>query len=291
MPSKHFSLTQSDEQSFLIRRDRIPRYPSIWHDHQELELVYVIKGTGTLCIGDSIRTIPEDSIVLIPSLIPHYWLFEDQTTGADDFQEINCLVAHFRADFGIVNLLRAPEFHWLNTFLNVSRRGLLAVGKSSPSFIAHLNASLKKSGIDRFFEFLKTLQCLSNMVARPLLSDSYSLINHIGGQTRMNDLMEYIRKNFRNQILLSELANIAGLTPNSCSRYFKQKVGKTPIQFINELRISYACQQLSNSQLNLKTVCFDSGFNNFVSFHKTFKRLKAMTPGQFRLQGTPKFRP
>lgn len=282
MSSKHFSIPQPDTQSFSIRRDRTPRYPSIWHDHQEMELVYVIRGAGTLCIGDSIQTIQEGSIVLIPSLTPHYWLFEERTMTDRKLPEINCLVAHFRPDMGIPNILHAPEFHWLRSFTSDPQHGLLATANHAPAFAEYMNAALNESGLERLFIFFKALRCLLEIAGQPLLSTSYSLVNPRGDQARMNAVMEYIRQNFRKQIFLSDLATVAGLTPNSCSRYFKQKTGKTPIQFINELRISHACQQLISDQHNLKTVCYDSGFNNFVSFYKLFKRLKGMTPRQFR---------
>src|SRR5690606_11681257 len=76
--------------------------------------------------------------------------------------------------------------------------------------------------------------------------------------------------------------HIAGMTPNSFCRYFKQRTGKTLIEFINELRIGQACKLLTESKAPIKEICFECGFHNFVSFHKIFKSITRHTPTAYR---------
>lgn len=276
-----FSIPCREKQSFSLRRDLTPKYHSIWHSHQEIELVYVIEGSGTLCIGDRIQTVQPGTIIWIPSSIPHYWLF-DEKSDAFDAYPINCIVAHFASDFGITDLLYAPEFAWLATLVEQRHRGLQADANAHPPFIRHLLRALEENGLNRLFEFLKALKETRNAKGSRLLSPSYTPIHLPHDQHRMNAIMEYIRLHFRTDIRLESLAEIAGLTANSFSRYFKKMTGKTPMQFINELRVSYACQQLIQPNPSLKIICYESGFNNLVSFHKTFKQFKGLTPREFQ---------
>lgn len=281
MDHSSFSIPYHEQQSFSLRRDLTPKYHSIWHSHQEIELVYVIEGSGTLCIGDRIQTVQPGTIVWIPSSIPHYWLFDEKSDGHDAYP-INCIVAHFVSDFGITHLLHAPEFVWLAALIDQRHGGFQAeVGQHCP-FNRHLLRALEESGLNRLFEFLKALREIRNVKGSRLLSPSYTPIHLPHDQHRMNAIMEYIRLRFRTDIRLENLAEIAGLTPNSCSRYFKKMTGKTPMQFINELRVSFACQHLIQPNPSLKNICYESGFNNLVSFHKTFKQFKGVTPREFQ---------
>src|SRR5690606_42159156 len=73
------------------------------------------------------------------------------------------------------------------------------------------------------------------------------------------------------------------MTTNSFCRYFKQKMGKTLIQLVHELRIAHACKLLENNHLSIKEICFECGFQNFVSFHKSFKQIVGIPPNSYRL--------
>lgn len=103
----------------------------------------------------------------------------------------------------------------------------------------------------------------------------------------MNDVINYIKDNYRSKVELDALADLAKMTKNSFCRYFKQKTGKTPIQFVSELRVSHACRLLKSSDMNLKEISFESGFNSFVNFHKIFKSVTDTSPKQYKKVNIP----
>lgn len=49
----------------------------VWHFHEELELVYIIKSTGTRFVGDSIEKFEAGEVVLIGKNVPHMWLNDE----------------------------------------------------------------------------------------------------------------------------------------------------------------------------------------------------------------------
>jgi len=51
-------------------------------------------------------------------------------------------------------------------------------------------------------------------------------------------------------------------------RYFKKNTGKTFIQSVNEYRINHAAKLLIETDLDIQSICYDSGFNNFSNFRK-----------------------
>ena len=275
---KQLAVPKSGDHSFQVRQDLYPRHQSIWHYHNEIELIHVIRGSGTVFIGDRIKGFQAGNTVMIPSHVPHYWLFDEDLPGEED--PIDCIVIHFLKDFGSSNFLKAPELSGVRTLLDRSTRGMFI--EEAERLTERFKAVLSNTGLEKLFSLFSLLQRLPAEEPSYLISENYAILNQSDDQARMNNLMSYIRENYKHKIKLLDLAKVADMTENSFCRYFKQRTGKTPVQFINELRIAHACFQLRNKQMPLKEICYDSGFNNFVSFHKTFKSITGTTPTQFR---------
>ncbi len=74
------------------------------------------------------------------------------------------------------------------------------------------------------------------------------------------------------------LPGVANISPNSFCRYFKSRTRKTYSQFLIEIRVGHACKLLIENNLSIKQLCYESGFNNFTSFHKYFKLITSKSP-------------
>lgn len=280
MKIKQLSLDHTFHNSFLVRQDSYPRHHNNWHYHEELELIYIYKGTGALFIGDCIQNFSTGSAVLIGPNIPHYWLFENLNDTSED--SIDCIVIHFNKNFAGPGFFNLPELSQLKEIIQESEKGLM-INEDSKNMLGNaLRNLLHLEGVLKFTHLLEALAEFSSLPTLKLVSDNYAILNHSNDEKRMNDVMNYIRANYKSKIELDKLANQAKMTKNSFCRYFKQKTGKTPIQFVTEIRVTHACRLLKNTNHTLKEICYDSGFNNFVSFHKTFKEHLDITPTQYR---------
>jgi AraC-like DNA-binding protein len=69
--------------------------------------------------------------------------------------------------------------------------------------------------------------------------------------------------------------------PAFCN-YFKKSTRKTYIDFLNEVRIGYACKLLTDTQSTVESACYDSGFNTVANFNKQFLKIKGNTPSKYR---------
>lgn len=65
-------------------------------------------------------------------------------------------------------------------------------------------------------------------------------------------------------------------------RCFKNELGISPIDFINDERIKLAKTLLRNPTKTIHDVCYGSGFNNISYFNKVFKRATQRTPSEYR---------
>lgn len=103
----------------------------------------------------------------------------------------------------------------------------------------------------------------------------------------VNDMVNYLQANYKNNISLAELAHIFSFTPNYCGHLFKQMTGITFNDYLNNLRVKHACKLLLSSNLSIREIAFDSGFNSLEYFYATFKKFYGITPAKYKTL-TPK---
>jgi len=65
----------------------------------------------------------------------------------------------------------------------------------------------------------------------------------------------------------------------------KAVTGKTPMEYINYLRLDEAKRLLDNSNLTIETIAFDCGFNTSRTFYNQFRERYRMTPAAYRKMG------
>ncbi len=97
----------------------------------------------------------------------------------------------------------------------------------------------------------------------------------------------YISEHFTEDIPISRLAGISGLSDYYFIRIFRQNTGYTPHEYIVNRRMASARYLLKYTQLTVKEICFSTGFSCESVFCNAFRKHHRMTPRQYRLHGTP----
>ncbi len=101
---------------------------------------------------------------------------------------------------------------------------------------------------------------------------------------RINVVFNYVKTHFKEEIRLEEIADMVSMTVPSFCRYFKKITNKTFIKFVNECRLVHASTLLTEKPISITEVCFESGFNNFSHFNKSFKKFTGQSPSSYRNQ-------
>ena len=94
--------------------------------------------------------------------------------------------------------------------------------------------------------------------------------------------IEYIGKNYMNQIALSDIARETRLSESHLSSLFKAETGINFLQYLNEVRINAAIRLLSSSSMNVSEIARSTGFPNPGYFTKIFRRFMGKTPTEYR---------
>ncbi|MDB5119292.1 MAG: AraC family transcriptional regulator [Sphingobacteriales bacterium] len=268
--------------SFSIRRDRVPMMNNCWHYHPEIELIHVLDGSGTHYIGDSVNNFLPGDIVMIGSNLPHYWRFDRNYLKDESPDLTDIRVIHFCDDFWGEDFLMLPENKVLVSLFEKAKRGLIIHGTHKHEIQSIMQKMLEVEGTKRIILLIEALLLIEDSEAKIL--SSIAFINDIKEteNDRINSIYDFTFNNFNRKFSIKEVADAASISDNYFCRYFKLRTKKTYSQFITEVRIGHACKLLIENKMSIKQVCFESGFQNFSSFHKFFKLITSQTPLEYQ---------
>ena len=285
MKIMHEHLSFRGNNSFNIKWDDFPHFTFPWHFHQELELVYVIKSFGKRFVGDHVEDFHDGDLVLLGSNLPHFWKNDEVFFKNDPNYQVNAIVIHFPADFFSHQIESYPEFHLIRKLLIRAVRGISFSLQVSGRLDIKFKRLLKLKGLERTLQFIKILNQLAHTKDYKLLAGEICRTDlYDWSSSRLDKVMHIINANYRQQIRLEVVAGHIGMNPSAFSRYFKEKTGKSFTEFVNEMRIGYACKLLLEGKQTVSQICFESGFNNLSNFNRCFKKMILMPPVHYRSQ-------
>lgn len=102
---------------------------------------------------------------------------------------------------------------------------------------------------------------------------------------RIEKAIQFIEANFTSQPTLEQIAASVYLSKYHFDRVFKRWAGISPIQFLQYLTLNYAKQKLVEFKSLLDT-SLEAGLSGPSRLHDLFVTYEAMTPGEFKKQGT-----
>jgi len=273
--------------AFQVRKDYFDVLDTKWHYHSEYELAYINYPHGKRIAGNSMATFEEGDLVFYGPNLPHAWSHEPAVgeEGVSYSKGLlhDAIVVHFSESCFGESFFAIPEMSAIQAILKKSTRGVVVQGASRERVAQWMAQLVDDTGSKRVILLLQILEELSTTKEYNLLSSAGYWDNlNDNDAVRMSSIYEYIIQNFTKEIALDEIATQAHISPSAFCRYFKARTKRTLKEFVNDLRINYACQLLEENRLSITQICFEAGFNNISNFNRRFKEIKGITPQQYR---------
>ncbi len=101
---------------------------------------------------------------------------------------------------------------------------------------------------------------------------------------RIENIIQYLGENFREQPTLDQLAERAHLSSFHFQRMFKKWVGISPKRFVQYLTIDYA-RKLLNESTDLLSTSIESGLSGPGRLYDLFVAVESVTPGEYKQRG------
>lgn len=262
-----------------VKQREMPHFTYPWHFHPEFEILYVIDGSGTRFVADNIEEFQSGDMALIGSTLPHFWRSDEKYLNSGGKLKVKYIVIQFPHDFLKDEIANYPEYHFIGNLLERASRGIWFPAEFTRKIANKIIKVAKSNGFERIILLQDLLQTLAKTNEYKLLAgELYQHENHSFTNFRLTKVIQFLTTNYQRKIELETVAEIANLHPAAFCRFFKEKTGKSLSEYVNDMRIGYACRLIIEGKMSVSQISFESGFNNLSNFNRTFKRHTNMTP-------------
>ncbi|HBE41987.1 MAG TPA: AraC family transcriptional regulator [Bacteroidales bacterium] len=269
--------------SFYVEHVKFRYFPNPLQFHPDVEILYVIQGTGTRFVGDSIDKFGPGDVVIIGENIPHVWYSDAKYINGNNDLISEVIFVLFKKEVFGEQFWDMPESKAIYKLIQLSQRGIKLTGETRREVAANMMSICEVKGFKRIILLMSILEAIAEkkeflILANPVLQNS---INHADSE-RLNRVYEYVVSNHDQKISLKQAASLANLSVPAFCRYFKKRTNKTFIQFLNEIRISFACTHLVEEDQPISKTGYRCGYDNVSFFIKQFKKVTGFTPLGYR---------
>ena len=247
----------STEERFIKKNHFVPLH---YHDYFELEII--TEGKIEHKLNDTHEIIGVGDAYLLSPMAMH------SVKILEDVKMINiCFSENALSDT-------------LNLFINAAG-GITCAFKSKE--IAIIKEQIKKIQENRDFIFYhEMLSSTISQIVLDVLRKSDIKAQNLS-HTPVQAAIFYIMRNFRKDISINSAAEEICLTPKYLGAVFKKNTNSSFHEYLNRVRLKYACNMLKSSDISIKEIAYESGYNSVEHFLYVFKKHLKMTPKNYRL--------
>lgn len=252
--------------------------PAHWHD--EMEIIYVKKGYGTITVDLESHLVESGTLALI---LPGQLHSIDQSDT--DSMEYENIIFHPNILFS-----KQADSCYLDYF-----QPLLSNTISIPTLItpALTNYTEIASCIDGADEICKTYPKAYQFAIKSRLLQFFFLLfaatNETPGKSqdsrtldKMKRILKYLEHNYMNKISIADISDEIGLSESYFMKFFKNTMGSSFIDYLNEYRLTMASRLLLSSDSSILDIAGEVGFDNLSYFNRLFKKRFETTPSNYR---------
>lgn len=264
---------------FLVKRTAAPFFSREFHFHEQCQLVYVLSGSGTRIVSQSIESYQEGDLIFIGSNVPHVWCSDTSGSGRESVS----VALYIDPDLITEKLSGLIDVEGMRDFFKHSERGIKICGAKKVLMTEILEQMPSQQSFKLLESFIKIMDQLLDSndllwLNSPDIFAPYS--NEPPGRVRR--LMNYIQENFKDEVTLQKAASISGLQLHAFCRFFKTLTNRTFSDFINETRISYARKLLAETKLPVAQIAYECGYMSICYFNRSFKKVTQISPKDYR---------
>lgn len=242
------------------------------HKHLRIEINYVKKGNCILHLDNESVTFREGEIMIITSNINH--LFEAGSEGTT-LMQLEFLPEIF------------SRFNWnAETDTNGSTLTPVFLFSEENRLIKIVNNVRIMRVVQRIVNELEAkspyYQYLVVMYYAELLILIYRYMDEaylpICTNESLKKAIAYIRLNYHEDININRVADHTGISERYLRILFSQHLNLSPLEYLNQIRINKAVELLRNTEMSVKEICFQCGFQSPQYFSRIFKQQMGVSP-------------
>ena len=239
---------------------------ALWHEH--IELLFILDGSGDILCNETTFPVEPGDLLFVnstqihaihpnPSLSYHCILLYPAFFADIEFDRKALIQNHIKGDVYIKDLFS-------RTFREKEQKTI-----GSDMIIKGLCYALMGYLVQNFTTHQMKDQDASQ---------------HILKLKRAQMLFDYIAEHYSEPITSEQMARLCHVNESYFCRFFKKNFGRSPLTYLNEYRIEKASALLKKSQKSITEIAMETGYEDINYFSRTFKKLKSLSPTEYREQ-------
>ncbi len=244
------------------------------HGHTDLEMGILLEGTMDIIVDEEHYSLKKNDIYIIS----RYQVHSFQKTSE------KALILAFQVQDSFYRKINS-QLHYLRVEPNVL--------PDSPSILhqtirAHLQSCAKWYFSDTPFRDLKCASSILDTLYALFESKYCSLMNRKEADLmkqntmRLNHFTDYISEHFAEPITLDDLATMENISPYYASHYFKDNLGISFQDYLNNIRFRHAYSLVRHTDLKIMDICMESGFSSSRYLNQMFVAKLGMTVKEYK---------
>ena len=256
----HLTLKETKEEIYASQR--VSKHVSP-HLHNALEIVCVTEGTLEMGVGQELYHMEKGDVGFVFSdIIHHYQVFSEKISRADYILVPSSFAGVFKDKIQGY----APKYP------------VIHAGQIEPDVYHAIQAIIQMEENEPMIVQAYVQIVLARCIGKMELVEK----SCVGSDDLIYRTVSYVSGNFRKKFSLEEMAHDLGVSKYALSRVFSKTFHRNFNQYLNDVRLSYACTRLVNSGDTILDICLDSGFDSQRTFNRAFKERYRITPSEYR---------
>ncbi|MEO8667330.1 MAG: AraC family transcriptional regulator [Bauldia sp.] len=219
--------------------------------------------------------------MLLGPNLPHTW---NSAEKIDARRPHHAIVMWFTAAWGENLTATLTEMSAVQPMLARAGRGIAFSREAALAARPLIESIPARAPADRLLRLMEVLALLAGDRAAQAIAGAGADRHRVASpdQARIERVLDHIHANYRGDIAVEALAEVAALSPSGFHRLFRRHTRLTLTGYVAELRIGQACALLVNSALPVAHIADAVGYRNLANFNRSFRARKRMTPREFR---------
>ena len=245
-----------------------------------MEIVEVTSGTVMVQIGTELVAAAEGDFLYIPPSMTF------RVDAATDYAAVRGMIF----DMSIIEAnLENFDSEVFYMFYVQSKNKITVFGQDHP-----VNPTLKRFMQESYDEYSDKDICYKLPIRANIYHMMTALLRYYCGSKdeldrmiyhnvlRLRPVISYIDEHYTEKIYIEELSDMINVSPDYFTKMFKESIGKTPIDYINAMKVNTAMDLLCTTEMSMTEIADSIGFCNPNYFHKIFKQYMLTSPLAYR---------
>ncbi len=269
-----------EEQTPVVVAHLVGEQPYISppHLHNYVEIYYNIKGCRRYLVNNKYYRCEKNDMFLVPSLQIHKALLNSER------EYERCIIS---LSSEMIEKLRSLPNMQSDPFETIFKKDVAShkthLSSNEHNYLIDLitlyNAENEES--EKFIILLRLLKFICSKYESDMVFEQ-----NFSPETAADKILDFIERNFKTTISVSQLAKDMALSDAQLYRLFTKETGMTIKEYLTKRRIAEAKKMLQLGY-SVKEACFGSGFNDYSNFIRAFKKFEGHSPGQIEELNPP----